>query len=356
MIDLKWVKKMRAASRQAATRFNGDERNRAMLKSERKGDEPPYNGATFLFVRAFDGDAGARPFAPGTVCWLSPDIELFDPGGVRVATTEIKAGTTYTVEVVVSNGGDLDCNVCQVELYLDDPSIGFSVAASKLIGNKVTAVPRQSTATVSFPFAATAETAGHRCMFARVSSFMTNDLPVDWTAFNAWIDRHLGQQNLNIVQQGKVFEFNVHLVAAFRDKGLALTLEPNARPFKKARFAALGRYLLVNRAATPAAFAIARKEFPHVAMPPPGRVGRPGRTAPAGGVPGVPAAVAATLAPLAREEKNRWAFRSKLERETMRIDIPQLGLRPNEALPMELRLTDPATGQVIGGITLLVVS
>jgi len=347
MIDLEWVKEARAAAREAATRFNSDERTRQVGGASRDR-EPGYNGATFLFVRAYEGDQGIRPVPANTVFWLSPDVELYDAAGICIATSEIKDGASYTVQVVVTNGGDLDCNVCQVELYLDDPSIGFGPAASKLVGASTTAVGHGSSATVVFPFIAGPSAVGHRCLFARVSSFVTNDLPSDWAAFNACADRHLGQQNLNIVPQGQAFEFWIQLAENRRDKTLVLTLEPNHESFRTARFATLGRYLLAERAAAPAAFEIAAQGFGAV-VPGNEPAAREGpATRPGGG------RVAAATASLLKERESRWLFSSANHREGMRVDVPHLGLRRNEALPMDLRLTDRSSGEVVGGITLLV--
>jgi hypothetical protein len=189
-----------------------------------------------------------------------------------------------------------------------------------------------------------------------VSSIVTNDFPADWLGFNACADRHLGQQNLNVVQQGTTFEFNIHLVRRFRDADLTLSLRHDVDPGRVLRPAPLGRYLVADRLATIPGLNVARFERPPAvgARLNPARVAADvrgeGPTAVTGRLAGrVP------LAPLAARELNRWSFRSTVEREALQVEIPQLGLRPNEALPLELTLTDRATGQVVGGITLLVV-
>lgn len=333
MIDKAYIKKMRAAAKRDAREFNANERNRALLKKDGRGEEPPYQGTTFLFIRGFDGDTGERPIPAGQVFWISPDVELFDATGVRVPTSTIRAGEAYTIEVVVTNAGDRDCNSCAVELFLTNPALGFQVATATVLGNQLVSVARLATSTVRFPFTATADMVGHRCLFARVASFITNDLPSDWSGLNANLDRHLGQQNLDIVQQGTTYSFNVHLAAQLKGKNLALTMKPNVAMAPQIRLPAMGRYLLADRPIV-GTFEVKR---PAVMLPDPVR-GRPRRAA-----------------ALTREAPDHWTFKSNVERETMEMAIPNLGLRPNEMVPMDLRLFDPATGAVIGGITLLVV-
>lgn len=333
IIDKDYIKKMRAAAARDAREFNSNERNRVLLKQDGRGEEPPYQGTTFLFIRGFDGDTGARPIPAGQVFWVSPDVELFDSNGVRVPTSTIRAGEAYSIEVVVNNAGDRDCYSCAVEIFLTNPALGFQVSTAKVLGNQLISVPRMSTGTARFPFTATADMLGHRCLFARVASFITNDLPSDWSGLHANVDRHLGQQNLDIVQQGTTYSFDVHLATVVRGKNLALTMKPNLAMAPEIRLPAIGRYLVADRPIA-ANFDVVRR--PRVVLG--GAGGRPRR-----------------LTPLKREAPDHWTFKSDTEGETMQMAIPQLGLRPNEMVPMELRLTDPETGNVIGGITLLVV-
>lgn len=333
MIDKAYIKQMRAAAKRDATEFNSDERNLALLRKDDQGKEPPYQGTTFLFIRGFEGDTGDRPIPAGQVFWVSPDVELFDAGGVRVPTSTIRAGEAYTIEVVVTNSGDRDCHSCSVELFLTNPALGFQVATATVLGTQLAFVPRMSTAAVRFAFTATTEMVGHRCLFARVASFITNDLPSDWSGLNANLDRHLGQQNLDIVQQGTTYNFNVHLPVQLKGKNLALTMKPNPALAPQIRLPVIGRYLVAERPIA-AAFEIKR---PVVRPPDPVR-GRPRRgTA------------------LTNEALDHWTLKSDADVEAMQMAIPNLGLQPNEMVPMELRLSDPASGNVIGGITLLVV-
>ncbi len=211
MIDLNYVKRLRTESKRAIKRFTaGEEGCGCQRRDARRPQTRVQWGHVPSLVRAYDGDTGNRPIGAGTVFWLSPDIGLFDSAGVRVATTEIATGKPYTIEVTATNAGDIACHSCQVELFLDDSSIGFSVAASQLLGCQMVEVPREGTATARFPFTAKAEMAGHRCLFARICSILTND-PADWTYFDTNADHHIGQQNLDIVQQASALDFKVHL-------------------------------------------------------------------------------------------------------------------------------------------------
>jgi hypothetical protein len=57
-----------------------------------------------------------------------------------------------------------------------------------------------------------ADLSGHKCLFARTFSFSPVDLPIDDYQLSPPLDRHVAQLNLNIVAQSSSFMFNlVHL-------------------------------------------------------------------------------------------------------------------------------------------------
>ena len=153
-----------------------------MLKTDGRGDEKAYTGATYLYIRSIDNDFGNRPLAPNTLFWLSPDITLVDANGPVLSTT-VDANTPYFVRVTVRNDGDHDCHSSIVELFLTDPTIGFSLAASKQIGIKTVSIPGHSSVDVEFSFLVPNQESGHKCLFARTHSFSNNDYPKDFDYF-----------------------------------------------------------------------------------------------------------------------------------------------------------------------------
>lgn len=62
---------------------------------------------------------------------------------------------------------------------------------------------------VTFPYTPRDTEVGHSCLFARAYSYSDFDMPDSGDAFSTRTDRHIGQQNLFIVDQGTDFEFNV---------------------------------------------------------------------------------------------------------------------------------------------------
>ncbi len=162
---------------------------------------------TFLFIRAIKGDNGIgfgrvkRPWPrrPGLPINVSPDIEVLDLDGSNIDPCQIITNHNYNVQVTVWNDGDHDCNSCIVDLYyIDIPSIKPSVATSTLIGNKVVAVYSHSKTEVNFPFNVDSTMAGHKQLFARAYSLITNDYPSDWVIFCSNEDRHIGERYIHI--------------------------------------------------------------------------------------------------------------------------------------------------------------
>lgn len=174
--------------------------------------KPPahFVDSSYLFIRSYDGDAGARPFS-GKVFWLSPDIAISPITNLAAYTETLTAGETYALTCAVRNRGDLAVPSAKVEFWLTDPSIGFDTRyASHLTLGAVPAtwVDAYGSNSVTFAWTVPPAESGHKCLFARVFSFSPLDLPVDDYHLDPTIDRHIAQQNLNIVAQGQPFMFN----------------------------------------------------------------------------------------------------------------------------------------------------
>ncbi len=157
----------------------------------------PYIGTTYLYIRAREEDNGTRPI-DGTV-WMSPDLNVKPTSGGDEICWGIEAGQHYAVECIVHNDGDTDALSTTVEIRLANPSVGWSVPLSKQLGIQNVFIPAFNSKLVTFDWAADFEDVGHRCMFARVYCLTPMDAPDDWDSFNVRNDRHIGQQNLNIV-------------------------------------------------------------------------------------------------------------------------------------------------------------
>lgn len=183
-----------------------------------EGGDPvtPFEPRTYLYIRAFDGDTGARPVPAGQTFWLSPDIEVYDiAAGKYVLESTLVPGTSYRVDVTVRNDGDLPANACNVDLFMADFTVGFT-NPPRLATPQLVAVPAHGQATASFAY--TPPTAGHHCLFARAWSLASMDYPgcdrpdrklVTQVSDYSGTMRHIAQQNLEVVQQGQTLEVNL---------------------------------------------------------------------------------------------------------------------------------------------------
>jgi hypothetical protein len=180
----------------------------------RRDRKPPevFHDSSFLYIRSFDGDVGTRPFS-GIVHWHSPDLLLSPITSIDAYTTTLQAGDTYVIRTVLRNRGDLAVPSAKVELFLTDPTLGFDTRyATRLtgIGTVPSAwVPSGGSAPAEFVYTVPPTEAGHKCLFARAFSFSPLELPLDDFALDPRLDRHVAQQNLNIVGQGQAFAFNL---------------------------------------------------------------------------------------------------------------------------------------------------
>lgn len=217
-------------------------RNRAQLNQRRflKNFEPNHeqgqNGenakeTTFLFIGTFSGDDGIRPLPLNMVYWQSPDIEIYKDGRV-IASNNINQGETYQIVVTVTNNGDMNCPNFNLELFVTNPSLGFNLTNATLLGIKRGSVNRHSQTNISFDIVATGMFVGHRCLFARVISTSSNELPLTADGLDAINDRHVAQQNIHVVQQGSFYKLQVnHTNEIGKDAILAISNQKNVTPF-----------------------------------------------------------------------------------------------------------------------------
>jgi hypothetical protein len=197
-------------------RYLDEGRNELEALFKRRDRKPPeeFHDSSFLYMRSYDADAGVRPFS-NIVHWHSPEITLSPITAVGAYTTSLIAGETYVIRCWLRNRGDLAVPSAKVELFLTDPTLGFDTrfATNLTLGNVPSAwVGSGASAAADFLYTVPPTEAGHKCLFARAFSFSPLELPVDDFALDPRLDRHVAQQNLNIVGQAQAYSF--HLVHA----------------------------------------------------------------------------------------------------------------------------------------------
>lgn len=180
---------------------------------KRRDRRPPqhFRDSSFLYIRSYDADQGVRPFS-NIVHWRSPDLVLSPVTSVGAYTTTLNAGETYLVRCALRNRGDLAVPSAKVELFLTDPTLGFDTRfATNLTLGKVPSawIGSMASAVAEFPWMVPPSEAGHKCLFGRVFSFSPLERPIDPYALDPRIDRHVAQQNLNIVGQAQSFSFKL---------------------------------------------------------------------------------------------------------------------------------------------------
>ncbi len=188
-----------------------------LFRKDQKDRKPPkdFVDSSFLYIRSYDGDMGIRPFS-GITFWLSPDITVAPINDLNAYTRLLDAGKTYQFSCNVRNRGDLIVPSANVEFFLCNPSLGFDTRFATKMGVTAGWVNPYSTTKVGINYTIPADISGHKCLFARVFSFSPLDIPIDDYQLSPPLDRHVGQLNLNIVAQASTFSFNlVHLPNAF---------------------------------------------------------------------------------------------------------------------------------------------
>jgi hypothetical protein len=345
---------------------------------KRRDRRPPeqFHDSSFLYMRSYDADLGVRPFS-GIVHWHSPDLTLSPITGVGAYTTSLNAGDTYVIRCALRNRGDIGVPSAKVELFLTDPTLGFDTrfASNLTLGRVPTAwVAADANAAVEFAYTVPPTESGHKCLFARTFSFSPLDLPIDDFALDPRLDRHVAQQNLNIVGQAQAYSFGmVHLPNA-RLRIQLRALEPEellklrhpvladvevAREFPRRGWGRLSRLELRE----PGGGELAIREAPEglvidardpEGMPP--DAVRELRTA----VRDVLRAVHGGETRMADHRDLLGRFRrmnAEARRSTFAMTIPEIGLQPRQAIGLEITGIDDTLGEpeAFGGITLVIV-
>jgi len=163
-----------------------------------EGQEGEFDAKTFLYIRTHPADNGLVPLPAGLPFWISPDITIIRPGGIR--GTIAVAGEADSVEVTVTNGGGIDAVDAYVEAFVADPSTAFTPATAKLVGGGFLTVPNHNTAAIAFPWTPTTSDAGHRCLLARVCLTFPLDCYANGAIFDVVGDRHVAQRNINVAK------------------------------------------------------------------------------------------------------------------------------------------------------------
>lgn len=169
------------------------------MSNEQGGkEEGEFDAKTFLYIRTHPADSGLVPLPAGLPFWLSPDITVIRPGGIR--GSEGYVGEADQIEVVVTNGGGIDAVDAYVEAFTADPSTAFTPATAKPVGNGFVSITNHTQAAIAFPWTPTSAEAGHRCLLARVCLSFPPDCYVNPAIFDVVGDRHVAQRNVNVVQ------------------------------------------------------------------------------------------------------------------------------------------------------------
>ena len=325
--------------------------------------------SSFLYIRSYVGDIGDRPFS-GIAAWNSPDINISPVTDIGNFGTTLHAGNSYNINVTLHNRGDITVPFPKVELFLTTPSLGFDTRFADLIG--LTQYPglllSGGTDSLDYVYNVPVDLSGHRCLFARTYSFSPLDKPFDPYALQPHLDRHIAQKNLNFVAQNSEYQFNlIHLpntqeqimfVPLTRQKVLEL-MHPGVLQFKIADQIprdALAKLEVMPLNKTPRGFQIKNN----------GRgidvVSEEGKGWNVKEQAALMKQLKAISNPKRRADaetrkKVYRAFRAMnehLTRTELTMKIPDFGLQPGQLAGLNIVNTNQVTGEVKGGITLLI--
>jgi hypothetical protein len=344
---------------------------------KRRDRRPPeeFHDSSFLYMRSYDADIGERPFS-NIVHWHSPDLLLSPATSVGAYTTQINAGETYIVRCALRNRGDLAVPSAKVELYVTDPTLGFDTrfATNITLGKVPSAwVTSGGSTTAEFAYTVPPSEAGHKCLFARTFSFSPLEMPVDDFALDPRLDRHVAQQNLNIVGQTEAYGFNlVHAPnarlrvdlkpmtpeALFGLRHPVLADVQPAAEFPRRGWARLASLELEQGEHQVAVerlregVSVQSSDRAGLSLAQQRRIN--------GAVRRKLAAVQAGKTRMADERELFAEFRkmnAQARLSRFRMTVPDIGLRPGQAVGLQITATDENGDQqeVVGGITLVIV-
>jgi len=164
-----------------------------------------------LVVRANPQDRGQRPLPNGTVFWESPDIFVVPnqtSAGAPAVPANLggmaQAGVSNTIYAHIWNLGRGPAFDVRVEFYWFNPTLGIEAADANLIGfTYVTLGNRNSPnshTVVRCPvdWVPVYVNNGHECLVVRAFSPIAD--PLRDNAWNAALNRHVGQRNIAVLQ------------------------------------------------------------------------------------------------------------------------------------------------------------
>jgi hypothetical protein len=341
------------------------------LFREQKNRKPPkdFNDSSFLYIRAYDGDIGVRPFSNITY-WHSPDITVAPVTNTAAYTETLEAGKAYQFSCTVRNRGDLIVPSANVEFFLVNPSLGFDSRFATKLGVTAGWVNSQGATKVAIVATIAGNEGGHKCLFARTFAFSPLDLPIDDYQLYPPYDRHVGQLNLNITPQATPYSFNlVHLLnATERIAFVPMTAEQvmaTRHPF-------LADFKISERISTDALNAIKIEPVKQKGFTIKMQKEGPGfnlNTAGKGGMDLEQQAQISRATRSAIEEINagkakpaqfKELFKSyremnkAMQNTVFKMETPNLGLQPGQVAGLQIVNTNLITGETKGGITLIV--
>lgn len=324
-------------------------KNTELRQAFRDNKEKPgdFKDKTFLYIRATDTDLGARPLPSETVFWNSPDIELYDSLGIQIATNQLELNKNFVIKVLVHNDGDMNCNSCIVELFICNPSIGFDRSHATQIGIQSISISGHSNAMANFNFTPGNTNLGHQCLFARAYSYVSADIPSSADQFNTVLDRHIGQQNISVINQGTTFDF--FIVNKFQQRNYILKLLQIKKSLENNKLHEISKLKITNRN-IPINNFVLKRNLDII------------------NIDAIPNHINYHVISTIRTTRRRPEF-EKINFDNIRniwednfdrglhkisLEIPNLNLKKDQATKFEIKLIDPITGVVNGGITLIV--
>ncbi len=203
---IKEIRKERDEKSSRLDEYFEEEIKQSPVKERRPPGE--FKDTSYLYIRSYVGDNGVRP-GLNIPYFRSPDVNVSPLNSLYAYTNELNVGTMYNIKCLVHNGGDLIVPSAKVEFYLITPSLGMDTRFGKKLGVVGTWISSYSSAEIHMQYLVTPADAGHRCLFARVFSFSPSDIPIHDTLLNPRIDWRIGQKNLNIAAQGSQMELNI---------------------------------------------------------------------------------------------------------------------------------------------------
>lgn len=326
--------------------------------------------SSFLYIRSCIEDDGSRPISCSAF-WLSPDLQVAPVSNLGMPTRTLMAGQTYRLACTVRNNGDLIVPSAKVEFFLSNPSLGFDTRYATKLGVVDGWVNPYSATTVYLPYLVPPDLSGHRCLFARVFAFSPLDIPLDDYALSPIPDRHVAQLNLDFLRQGDSFNFNwIHLPNAHEQIELIPMQDQTLRALNHELAAGMevtGRAKF-TKARSRVRFELERQEGQAIEA----RQVRGGFQLFSKDDAGFSLEKQANIREGLRDalvaiQKSRGAYNEfrALFREyramnkqalctRMSLYLPDFSLKDNQAIPLNLIKRDLLSGEVTGGISLIV--